>query len=184
MHYVEFVHGYLENIDELLREARQTGLVSRCSIILWRGEAENEPLFDVPAYKAILSGLWKTFNPSSVKVMKDGEGELVAESLKDLMHMCRWPEEDDMEPMRKVRFMAGESPAAIVKSEPWANYGGPGPYGDNYALAIFTKEDQFPQILEGVTQELKDIGAKIGPIHEGKPVETIGLFTRILWKLR
>ncbi len=181
--YVGFVHGFLPNIDLLSKAAKRLALPFRCTIILDRGGVEDNTNFNLSIYQAILERFWQTFQPSMAHVTKEKGPEKNCLSIEEIYELCQWSDPDDMEPLEMIRFIRDGVTVGLVESEPWANYGGPGPYADNYGLAIFTKKDQFEEIYKSVAIGLDAIGARKGKIHEGVEKETISVFTRMIWLL-
>jgi hypothetical protein len=56
--------------------------------------------------------------------------------------------EVDQEPPDEVIFAAGGKALCVVKTEPWTRCGGPRPYADNYAYAVYSRSLAFERLAE------------------------------------
>lgn len=136
---VTLVHGFVP-WDVPPRICKRHGLTTKLGVVIRPLPGTGEEPFPVEAHLGVMRRLWNELRPQRAEVRADGERiPRVVATVEELVEIAQ-SDETGLYPPKRVVFFA-DRPVLLFEATWWSMVGGPAPYWDDDAIAIYSPSD-------------------------------------------
>ena len=154
------VDGYVHGVDVQPRAAREAGLSRRVALILQTEDVDGEPVYRPAGYERWLDAAIEVTGADALRVVDPDSRVTFENALAEARaEITRW--QDD--PPLQVSLLRGGALVGVVRVDFWNRIGGPAPYHDEYAVALFTAQDVSDEMAASIGPWVQRLAGEAAP---------------------